>query len=78
MPPDPTQFALIEGARPVMEALRAGRRKVHRVVLPEGDGSASRRELQAPLAEHGIRPQRAKAGRGPRLADPYLGKTWRC
>ena len=73
MPPDPTQFALIEGARPVMEALRAGRRRVHRVVLPEGDGSASRRELQALLAEHGIRPQRAKAGEGVHaFADPYL------
>jgi 23S rRNA (guanosine2251-2'-O)-methyltransferase len=70
---DTEKFALIEGARPVIEALRAGRRGIHRVVLPfDGDGSASRRELQALLTERGIRPQRAKDGEGVyALADPY-------
>ena len=73
MAPDREKSALIEGARPVIEALRAGRRAVHRVVLPfEGDGSASRRELQALVAELGIKPQRAKAGEGVHaFADPY-------
>ena len=65
-------LALIEGARPVIEALRAGRRRVHTVFLPDGDGSPARRELEAVLAERAV--ERRPAGRGEKLhalADPF-------
>src|SRR5215467_2815220 len=68
----PANFALIEGTRPVIEAIRAGRRRVHAVHLPEGEGSAARRELEALIAERGI-PRRV-AERGSLVhadADPY-------
>jgi 23S rRNA (guanosine2251-2'-O)-methyltransferase len=68
----PANFALIEGARPVIEAIRAGRRRIHSVHLPEGDGSAARRELEALLAERGISPLPAERGAGVHAsADPY-------
>jgi 23S rRNA (guanosine2251-2'-O)-methyltransferase len=68
----PANFALIEGTRPVIEAIRAGRRRVHRVHLPEGDGSAARRELDALLAERGIARAPAERGAGVHAsADPY-------
>jgi 23S rRNA (guanosine2251-2'-O)-methyltransferase len=64
--------ALIEGARPVIEAIRAGRRRVRRVHVPEGDGSAARRELDALLAERGIERVPGKAGESVHAeADPY-------
>ena len=65
-------LALIEGARPVIEALRAGRRRIHTVFLPDGDGSAAQRELEAILAERAV--ERRPAGRGEKLhalADPF-------
>jgi 23S rRNA (guanosine2251-2'-O)-methyltransferase len=65
-------LALIEGARPVIEAIRAGRRRVHTVFLPDGDGSAAQRELEALLAERAI--ERRPAPRGEKLhalADPF-------
>jgi 23S rRNA (guanosine2251-2'-O)-methyltransferase len=69
---DRANFALIEGARPVIEAIRAGRRRVHRVLVPEGDGSAARRELEELVAERGIARAAAKPGEGVQAeADPY-------
>ncbi|HTO71954.1 MAG TPA: RNA methyltransferase [Myxococcota bacterium] len=68
----PANLALIEGARPVIEALRAGRRRVHTVFVPEGDGSAAQRELEAVLAERAV--ERRPAKRGEKLhalADPF-------
>ena len=67
------KLAVIEGARPVIEALRARRRKIHEVSLPEGDGSPARRELEAVLAGRGIPVRVSGANQGIRaLADPYL------
>ena len=66
------KLAVIEGARPVIEALRAGRRKLHEVWLPEGDGSSARRELEALLAGAGIRTLVARPDEGVHaLADPF-------
>lgn len=68
-----SKLAVIEGARPVIEALRARRRKIHEVSLPEGDGSPARRELEAVLAGTGIPVRVSAANQGIRaLADPYL------
>ena len=68
----PANFALIEGARPVIEASRAGRRRVRTVYLPEGDGSKARRELEALLAERGVPRAPAERGAGVHAhADPY-------
>jgi len=56
----------------VIEALRAGRRRIHTVFLPDGDGSPARRELEAILAERAV--ERRPAGRGEKLhalADPF-------
>ncbi|MFI5314473.1 MAG: TrmH family RNA methyltransferase [Myxococcota bacterium] len=70
---DSANLALIEGTRPVIEAIRAGRRRVHTVHLPDGDGSSARRELEAILAERGIERRRAERGEGVHaFADPYL------
>jgi len=67
-----TKLAVIEGARPVIEALRAARRKIHEVWLPEGDGSPARRELDALLAGTGLRIRTASPDEGVRaLADPF-------
>ena len=69
---DASNLALIEGARPVIEALRARRREVRAVYLPEGDGSAARRELEALLLERSIERREAKRGEGIHaFADPY-------
>lgn len=68
----PANFALIEGTRPVIEAIRAGRRRIHSVELPEGDGSGARRELEALLAERGIARRPSERGAGViAQADPY-------
>ena len=65
-------LALIEGARPVIEAIRAGRRQVRVVCLPEGDGSPARRELEALLTGCAIERREAKRGEGVHaFADPY-------
>jgi len=69
---DRANLALIEGARPVIEAIRAGRRRVHVVRLPDGDGSSARRELEVVLAERGIDRRPAERGQGVHaFADPY-------
>ena len=44
----------IEGARPIIEAIRAGRRRVWRVELPESERSEGLRELRALADERGI------------------------
>lgn len=65
-------LALIEGARPVIEAIRAGRRRVRIVCLPDGDGSAARRELDALAAANAIELRAAKRGESVHaFADPY-------
>ncbi len=48
------KVAVIEGARPVIEAIRAGRRAIHRVQMPVGRGSAALRELAELLEEKRI------------------------
>ncbi len=56
----------------MIEALRAGRRRVHEVFVPDGEGSAARRELEAALASSGVRVRRARAGEGVSArAEPY-------
>ena len=68
----PTKLAVIEGTRPVIEALRAERRKLHEVFLPDSDGSPARRELETLLAGSGIRVRTGKPEDGVRaFADPY-------
>jgi 23S rRNA (guanosine2251-2'-O)-methyltransferase len=63
----------IEGVRPVIEAIRAGRRHVHEIVLT-GDGKTpGLRELEALARAHGI-PTRARKGARARVvaqADPF-------
>jgi len=56
----------------VIEALRAGRRRVLEVFLPEGEGSPARKELEALLAGAGVRVRPARAGDGVSArAEPY-------
>jgi 23S rRNA (guanosine2251-2'-O)-methyltransferase len=72
MSPDDANFALIEGARPVIEAIRAGRRRVRSVYLPDGDGSAARRALESLVRERAIELREAKRGGSVHaFADPY-------
>ncbi len=72
MAPGSANLALIEGTRPVSEAIRAGRRQVRVVCLPEGDGSVARRELDTLLAKHAIERRDAKRGEGVHaFADSY-------
>ena len=72
MAPGSANLALIEGTRPVIEAIRAGRRQVRVVYLPEGDGSAAQRELETLLAARAIERRDAKRGEGVHgLADPF-------
>ncbi|NRA02746.1 MAG: RNA methyltransferase [Myxococcales bacterium] len=56
----------IEGVRPVIEAIRAGRRRIFEVELPEQRSTPGLRELSALLEERGI-PTRPSSG-GPREA----------
>jgi 23S rRNA (guanosine2251-2'-O)-methyltransferase len=63
---------MIEGVRPVIEALRAGRRKVHRVLLPKEGRTPGVVELKALVARLGIPSQPCENPReiSP-IADPY-------
>jgi 23S rRNA (guanosine2251-2'-O)-methyltransferase len=63
----------IEGVRPILEAIRAGRRRVHSVEVSEGDGSPGLRELRALAEQQGIPMTAARGGpsRAQALADPY-------
>lgn len=60
--PEPTQR--IEGVRAVLEALRAGRRRVHEVMLPDEVRTPGLRELQALARELGIPTRRAPDASG--------------
>jgi len=63
---------MIEGARPVIEALRAGRRRVHEIQIPDGDGSPALRALRAIAEECGAPVVRGSSAAGVRaVADPY-------
>jgi 23S rRNA (guanosine2251-2'-O)-methyltransferase len=66
-------LARIEGVRPILEAIRAGRRRVHRVDLSGGDGSRGLRELRALAEERRIPVTSAGGGasRATAVADPY-------
>ncbi len=67
-----SKLAVIEGARPVIEALRAGRRRIHEISLPKGDGSPARRELETLLAGFELRVRPSRPEQGVRaLADPF-------
>ncbi len=63
----------IEGARPVIEVLRAARRRVLEVRVPVGGaGSAALAELERALRERGIQPLPARSGEGVvALAEPF-------
>ncbi len=64
---------MIEGVRPVIEAIRAGRRRIHHVELPPEGRTPGMRELSALVRERGI-PTRAGRGAGAPVvaqADPY-------
>lgn len=60
----------IEGVRPVIEAIRAGRRRVHRIGLPDRTATPGLRELAALARERGIPTCPSKAGVFAD-ADPY-------
>jgi len=66
------KLAVIEGARPVIEALRAARRRIHEIWLPNGDRSPARRELEALLSAAGIPAHASRPEEGVHaLADPF-------
>ena len=60
----------IEGVRPVIEAIRAGRRRVHYVELELDGKTPGLRELQNLVREQGI-PTRSGKGEVVAAADPY-------
>ncbi|TDJ03340.1 MAG: RNA methyltransferase [Deltaproteobacteria bacterium] len=60
----------IEGVRPVIEAIRAGRRKLHHITLPADGGTPGLRELAALVREHGI-PTHLGKGEVVAQAEPY-------
>jgi 23S rRNA (guanosine2251-2'-O)-methyltransferase len=60
----------IEGARPVIEAIRAGRRAVYEVSLPEAEATPGLRELRALCEERRIPVARARGGAVAR-AEPF-------
>lgn len=64
------RVAVLEGARPVIEALRAGRRRVHEIRIPRGDGSPALRALREEARRHGVRVVEAGPGVSA-LADSY-------
>lgn len=66
------KLAVVEGARPVIEALRAGRRRVHEVRIP-GAGSAALRTLREVAQRCGVPVVESAPGSGvTALAEPYL------
>ena len=65
----------IEGVRPLIEAIRAGRRRVHEVELPAEDSTPGLRELRRVVLEAGIAVRACSRGvRG--SADPYLEEAF--
>ena len=73
MPESRSQW--IEGVRPVIEALRAGRRRLLEIELPERDRTPGQRELRELAAESGVpilpAPNRVVRAR----AEPYLEES---
>ena len=65
----------IEGVRPVLEAIRAGRRRVLEVWLPERDRSPGASELRALVEEQGLPVRVASDGVCAR-AEPYPETTF--
>jgi 23S rRNA (guanosine2251-2'-O)-methyltransferase len=66
------KVAVIEGARPVIEALRAGRRRVHEIQIPRGEGSPALHALRETALQHRVPVSAGAAGTAVRaLADPY-------
>ena len=66
------KLTAIEGVRPVIELIRAGRRRVHEVSLPGAAASRGLRELGALVRERGIAVTAAGAGQGVvARADPF-------
>jgi 23S rRNA (guanosine2251-2'-O)-methyltransferase len=71
------RVAVVEGARPVIEALRAGRRAVHEIRIPPGEGSAALRALREAAERTGVPVFEGTAGAGvTALADPYPELTF--
>lgn len=62
--------------RPVIEAIRAGRRAVHEVQLPPAGHSAGLRELAALVADRGIPSTPARGRTVVARADPYPEEPW--
>ncbi|MBW2281940.1 MAG: RNA methyltransferase [Deltaproteobacteria bacterium] len=64
----------IEGARPIIEAIRAGRRQVLEVRLPHKPTTPAQRELEALVEERSIprRPLERGASGAVARAEPYL------
>src|SRR5262245_29621815 len=66
------RVAVVEGARSIIEALRAGRRRVHEIRVAPGEGSAALRVLEATAQELGVPIREGKRGSGVEAsADPY-------
>jgi 23S rRNA (guanosine2251-2'-O)-methyltransferase len=66
------KLAVVEGARPVIEALRAGRRRIHEIRIPPGEGSPALRTLREVARRCGIPVVEAAPGSGvTALAEPY-------
>jgi 23S rRNA (guanosine2251-2'-O)-methyltransferase len=72
MPRGPEKVATLEGIRPVIEAIRAGRRRVHLVRVPRSPGSTpGLRELLEVAAAAGIPVEATRQDRVSAAADPY-------
>jgi tRNA G18 (ribose-2'-O)-methylase SpoU len=59
-PAGPDARVRIEGARPVIEALRAGRRRIWRIELPEAARSPGLRELMELVAQRAIATEKGR------------------
>jgi len=71
------RLAVVEGARPVIEALRARRRRVHEIRLPRGDGSPALRTLRDTAEQYGVQVIETASGSGvTALADPFLESSF--
>jgi 23S rRNA (guanosine2251-2'-O)-methyltransferase len=64
------QVTRVEGTRPIIEAIRAGRRRVHEVRLPRKARTPAQRELESLVAERGIAWEHAEEG-PIASADPF-------
>jgi 23S rRNA (guanosine2251-2'-O)-methyltransferase len=66
------KLAVVEGARPVIEALRAGRRRVHEIRITPGEGSPALRTLREVAERCGVPVVEGSPGSGvTALAEPY-------